>query len=127
MKELQRKQKMRRIMYSIPLLVILLIFTFFLARGAVRVMVKERESSKRASVLKEKAATLVVREQELQGNIVRLQTEEGVKSEIREKFSATEEGEYVAIILDDRKVSTSTDPSLWPWYKKLWVAIMGDK
>ncbi|OHB14265.1 MAG: hypothetical protein A3G05_01145 [Candidatus Zambryskibacteria bacterium RIFCSPLOWO2_12_FULL_45_14] len=114
-------------MYSIPLLVILLIFTFFLARGAVRVMVKERESSKRASVLKEKAATLVVREQELQGNIVRLQTEEGVKSEIREKFSATEEGEYVAIILDDRKVSTSTDPSLWPWYKKLWVAIMGDK
>ena len=127
MRELQKRQKVRRVMYSIPSLIILLIFAFFLARGAIRVMEKERESSERARALEEKTATLILREQELEGDITRLETKEGVRSEIREKFGATEEGEYVAIIVDDRTVSTSTDSSLWPWYKKLWVAIMGGK
>ena len=127
MKELQRKQKIRRMMYSIPSLVVLLIIAFFLARGAVRVVDKERESSERAKDLKERATALVLREQELSHGIARLQTEEGVRDEIKERFNVTQEGEYVAVIVDDRKVSTSTDSSLWSWYKKLWVAIIGSK
>ena len=127
MKELQRKQGIRRIVYSIPSLIILSIIAFLLTKGALGVMNKERTSSELSKDLEEKAAALVLREQELREGVRRLETEEGIKDEIREKFSVTEEGELVAVIIDDRGASSSTDSSTLPWYKKLWLAIMGDK
>jgi len=124
MKEFQRKQIIRRIVYSIPSLIILLITAFFLVKGTVRVMDKGWESSERSKDLEKRAAALILREEELKGNIARLQTEEGVRDEIKEKFSVTEEGEYVAVIVDDRKVSSSTDGSTLAWYKRFWNVIM---
>ena len=124
MKEFQRKQIIRRIVYSIPSLIILLITAFFLVKGTVRVMDKGWESSERSRDLEKRAAALILREEELKGNIARLQTEEGVRDEIKEKFSVTEEGEYVAVIVDDRKVSSSTDGSTLAWYKRFWNVIM---
>jgi len=124
MKEFQRKQIIRRIVYSIPSLIILLITAFFLVKGAVRVVDKGWESSERSKDLEKRAAALILREEELKGNIARLQTEEGVRDEIKEKFSVTEEGEYVAVIVDDRKVSSSTDGSTLAWYKRFWNVIM---
>ena len=127
MKELQRKQGIRRIVYSIPSLIILSIIALILTKGALGVMNKERTSSELSKDLEEKAAALVLREQELREGVRRLETEEGIKDEIREKFSVTEEGELVAVIIDDRGASSSTDSSTLPWDKKLWLAIMGDK
>src|SRR3989344_2399984 len=127
MKELQRKQGIRRIVYSIPSLIILSIIALILTKGALGGMNKERTSSELSKDLEEKAAALVLREQELREGVRRLETEEGIKDEIREKFSVTEEGELVAVIIDDRGASSSTDSSTLPWYKKLWLAIMGDK
>jgi cell division protein FtsB len=127
MKELQRKQKIRRVIYSIPALIVLLILTFFLARGALRVLEKEQESRANSKDIGEKVTTLSLREQELKGDITRLKTEEGIKDEIRERFSVTQEGEYVAVIVDDKRSSSSTDLSALPWYKRFWFAIMGSK
>ena len=127
MKELQRKQGIRRIIYSIPSLIILSIIAFILTKGALGVMNKEWTSSERSKDLEEKAAVLVLREQELREGIARLETEEGIKDEIREKFSVTEEGELVAVIVDDQGVSNLAGDSMLPWYKRLWIAIMGSK
>lgn len=85
------------------------------------------QSSERSKGLEEKAGNLVIREQELRENIARLQTEEGVKDEIKDKFSVTQEGEYVAVIVDNKRNSSSTDIDAEAWYKKLWIAIMGDE
>lgn len=125
MRELQRKQKMRRIVYSFPSIILLLIISFFLAKGAAGVLIKERESSKRSRELEDKMVMLSVREQELKKEILGLETEEGIKGEIKERFNVTAEGEQVAVIVDDKRNASSTDKSLWPWYKKLWSAIIG--
>lgn len=90
-------------------------------------MDKEWESSKRVKDLEGKAATLILREQKLREGIGRLETEEGIKEEIKERFNVTAEGEHVAVIVDRKEVSSSTDPSALPWYKRFWVAIMGNK
>ncbi|MBI2065696.1 MAG: septum formation initiator family protein [Candidatus Zambryskibacteria bacterium] len=124
MKELQKKQKIRRIMYSIPSLILLSIIAFLLAKGAVGVMDKKRDSSELSRNLSEEAVALTLREQQLKEEVARLQTEEGVEDEIRERFSVTQEGEFVAVIVDSRNVSTSTDTSMLPWYKRLWNVIM---
>ena len=127
MKELQRKQRIRRVVYSIPSLVILVVITFLLARGAVRVVGKERESAARTRALEERTIALVIREKELEEGVASLKTEDGIKEEIKERFNVTEEGERVAVIVDDQSVSTSTDSLDSSWYKRLWAAIMGNQ
>ncbi len=127
MRELQRKQKVRRAMYSIPSLVILAFVTFFLVRGGWRVVEKEQESRASSNELASKTTALTLRQQELKADLARLKTEEGIKSEIRERFSVTEEGELMAIIVDDDGSSSTTDRSTMPWYKKVWSVIMGNQ
>ena len=127
MRELQRKQKMRQRLYSLPSLIGLFIIAVLLAKGAVGVINKERESALRSRELEEKATTLVQREEELKEGIARLETEEGIQEEIKERFSVIQEGEFVAVIVDDRRATSSDDDSGKAWYKKLWSAIMGGK
>jgi len=124
MRELQRKQKIRRAIYSIPFLVILFIIAFFLVKGAVKMAEKEWESSGRVKDLEGKVAALILRELELKEDIARLESEEGIKDEIRGKFNVMQEGEHIAIIVEERHSSTSTDALGMPWYKKFWNAII---
>lgn len=114
-------------MYSVPSLLVLTIICFFLIKGALGVMKKEWESSGRVRELGEKATALTFREQELKEDIVRLQTEEGIKDEIKKRFSVTQEGEHIAIIVDEKRSSTSTDTSQLPWFRRFWNAIIKNK
>lgn len=125
MKELQRKQKVRRALYSYPSLILIIVVAFVLAKGVVKVLSKEYESANRARSLEEKAVALVLRGEEIKADLARLQTEEGIKEEIRERFSVAEEGEHVAVIVDDKGKKEGDDSLGWPWYKRLWNAIIG--
>jgi len=124
MKELQRKQRMKRLLYSVPSLICLSAITFFLAKGAGGVMLKERESAGVVSGLEAKALASEERQKELEASIERLKTEEGVMEEIKDKFSVTREGEHVAIIVDERRAATSTGVPERAWYKRFWAAII---
>lgn len=88
---------------------------------------KEQESRASSNELASKTTALTLRQQELKADLARLKTEEGIKSEIRERFSVTEEGELMAIIVDDDGSSSTTDRSTMPWYKKVWSVIMGNQ
>ncbi|MDO8424200.1 MAG: hypothetical protein Q7S54_01145 [bacterium] len=123
MKELQRKQRMRRLMYSIPTLCLLALVSFALAKGAFGIFVKERESSRVVRELEEKTLAAEERKSTLEASIARLLTEEGIVEEIKNKFNVTREGEYVAIIVDERFKATTTDVSGEIWYKRLWAAM----
>lgn len=125
MKELQRKQYIKRVLYSIPSLCLLALVSFFLAKGALGVLVKERESSKVVRGLEAKALAGERRQGELDASIERLGTEEGIVEEIKNKFSVTRQGEHVAIIVDERSAATSTGAVEKAWYKRFWAAIIG--
>ena len=127
MKELQKRQRIKRIVYSVPSLFLLSVVSFFLARGALRVLDKANESSRLSKDLEAQAVILTLREQELNEDIRRLQTEEGVKEEIKERFSVTQEGEHVAVVVDERRAASSTEEGKLSWYKRFWIAIMGNK
>ncbi|MEK7461878.1 MAG: hypothetical protein AAB586_02290 [Patescibacteria group bacterium] len=124
MRSLKSKQRIKRLIYSIPLVVILLIIAILLTKGAIGLMGKEIESRKDSKNLEEQMSVLVTRESELKENIRRLETEEGIRDEIREKFNVTQEGELVAVIVDDRRFSSSTDDLSLPWYRKILNVIM---
>lgn len=125
MKELQRRQKIRQILYSWPSIVVMALIAFFLIKGAFGVMVKERESARRVDDLEAKFGELNTRETELNEDISRLGTERGVEEEIRDKFSVTREGEFVAIIVDERRKATNTEMTTGERIKSWWQSLTG--
>ena len=120
MKELQRKQRIKKWLYSWPSLLLLALIAFFLAKGAVGMIIKERQSAERVAGLEEKSGALALREESVGEGIKRLQTEEGILEEIKEKFSVTREGECVAIIVDDTPKTAITGTSTAEWLKGRW-------
>ncbi|MEX0919481.1 MAG: hypothetical protein WDZ64_01885 [Parcubacteria group bacterium] len=127
MKELQKKQKITRFVYSMPFLVILAIGTFFLAKASMGVLEKERETAEYLEELENRVVELSLREEELREDITQLRTDEGVMQEIKEKFSVTQEGEYVAIFVDDVSTSSELEETSGSWFKRFWSAIIGGK
>ncbi|MEX0932324.1 MAG: hypothetical protein WDZ61_00320 [Parcubacteria group bacterium] len=120
MKELQKKQRIRKMLYSLPVLILLLVVTGFLSQGALGVVGKQMESERHLEELEGKAAVLSARRAELEGNIRALETEDGVIEEIKGKFSVTEEGEYVAILVDEVRKASTTEPEEETWSSKWW-------
>ena len=110
-------------MYSPIVLLLLSILVFFMAKGAASVMNKERESRAKVSELDKESQKLESRQKMLQANIGKLETEEGVIEEIRQKFNVTREGESVTIIVDNQEKLNTTSKDA-TWYKKWWNAII---
>ncbi len=115
---------MKRMVYSWPSLVVMAVITFFLVKGAAGIMGIERESAGKVEALESQSAALVLREAELKEEIERLKTDEGKIEAIKDKFSATREGEFVAIIVDERRKATTTEKKGEIWYRKFWSVIM---
>lgn len=126
MKELRQKQIVKRRLYSTPVLIILLIITGLIIHSTYKIVQKYRESAGYVNVLKQKANDLTTRETQLKGDITRLGTDEGIDTEIKEKFNVSKEGEKVAIIVDQADNSSNTATSTEHWWKRLWGSIMGD-
>jgi len=120
MKELQNKQKFRRVIYSTPSLLIIFILVLIFGRGVWGAINKQRASSEKRDEIEMKITSLEAREVELRANITKLGTEEGIKEEIKSKFNVSEEGENFIVIVDpvETDVATTTIPR--PWYDKWW-------
>lgn len=125
MKDLQKRQKMRAILYSVPSVIFLAIITVLLIKGATGMILKARETGEHARELREEAQTMILREQELRKNLARLETDSGVKDEIRERFRVVEEGEFVAVIVEDRVNASLTEDPDESWFGRLWGTIKG--
>jgi len=126
MKELRQKQIVKRRLYSTPVLVILLIVTGLIIHSTYKIVQKYRESAGYVDALKQKSNDLANREIQLKGDITRLGTDEGIDTEIKEKFNVSKEGERVAIIVGEADNSSNTATSTEHWWKRLWGSIMGD-
>lgn len=122
-KELRERQRMRRFLYSWLSLALLAVMTFFLVKGAFGIIQIERKSAEKVSELEREAAELREREEELEAEIARLKTPEGVVEAIKDKFSVTREGEYVAIIIDERSRATSSKKESQGWLAGLWQGV----
>lgn len=125
MRELEHRQKLKKRMYSLPVLGILLLVTIAIGRGAYALLVKERDSARDARLLAEKVQTLTLREKQLTDEIAKLNTEAGIEEEIKSKFNVARAGEHVAVIVDKPASTASTTPEKAPWWKRLYY-LFGD-
>lgn len=124
MREFRQKQRFRSFLYSVPSLVLLVILTFLLARGAAAIMDKKNESAARLEELESENALLRDRQASLKAGIARLRTEEGIIEAIRSKFNAARFGEHLAVIVEERPKATSTEPGAIERIRRGWAKFM---
>ena len=124
MREFESKRRLKKRLYSLPVIVILLVLCVFSAKGAYIVLEKERESYKEAEALKLKFANLGDREKILRGEIDELGTKGGIEQEIKSKFNVALSGEHVALIVEEPSDEASTTTKDLHWWERLWDAII---
>ena len=125
MKDFQQRKKVRRLLYSRNVIIVLCIVTILLVRGAWGVMQKDIESKKNVALVQKQLEEAQKKNQELTKQIALLSTEEGIESEIRQKFSVSKEGEHVVVIVNPQPATTTGEETrgFWgrigDWFKKI--------
>lgn len=110
---------MKKRLYSLPVLVVLLVVTVLILRGTYGVMKKQQESAEYVKDLKVKVASLKDRQEELKTDISKIQTDDGLETEIKNRFSVSKAGEHVAVIVDPEAEATNSATSTDNWFKKM--------
>lgn len=105
----------------VVLFLILLIFSF----NMIGLIGKERETNKNKISEMNKLEDLRARETNLNKEIERLNTTEGIEESVRDKFQVVKPGEKMVIIVDDdKKENPSDEPKdhgFWAWIKRLFT------
>ncbi len=114
MREYQRKRRIRKILYSRGALAVAFILLLLIGKATWGLYIKERESRKNLDRVEAELSALTARERKLQEDIARLQTPEGLESEIREQFQVAKPGEQMVVLVGEEKaaaVESVTEPS----------------
>jgi len=118
MREFQKKQNIKRALYSKPVLVLMGIVFLFLVYVTWNMYTKAMVPQANRISAEEELAELQAREVELMARIEMLGTEEGIELEVRDKFGLVRDGEEVVVIVEDTSSGGSSDRnanniSLW--------------
>ena len=96
------------------------VLALMFAYGVIGFMGKMKETSRNRKIAEEKVAELSKQKEKLSSDIGKLQTEEGVEENIREKFGLAKEGEEVIVVVEDKNQleTLPAEPSgFWAWLK----------
>ena len=97
---------------------LILILVFGVLMNSVRKVYNKKEEAQKLLVRMEKEkAELEAREKFLKESLTKLATKEGFDFEIRKKLNVAEEGESVAIIVDEEQTASASNLQISPWQK----------
>lgn len=100
MREFQERRKLRRFFFSRPAFAVFSVAAIFLAFSVFKVYKKSSQAVlKNTAVLKDIADTNK-RKGELEANLQKLKTEQGVEEELRKKFQIKKPGEEFFVVIE---------------------------
>ena len=117
--DFRERTKVRRIVYSKPTILILVLLTALTLRGAWGMYQKSVEAKANRDKAVAEENSLLAREKELHTDVVDLSSDRGKEEEIRNRFMVAKEGEKVIIVSQPDQdavhsvtVDDTTKPSL---------------
>jgi hypothetical protein len=119
MDEFQYKKKVKKLLFSKTVLVVVAFITILLMKGAWGVVQKENESRIHMEAIAVKLTEAKDRESELKKDIEELSTGAGMEKEIRSKFDVRKAGEEVVIVIEPKKSEVEEQVIEKSW----WVSI----
>jgi len=121
--EIKDRSRIRKKLYSPPVFFILLILALILLRATLNVYWKRAESIQNLAKVSEQASALQSRQSELEKSIAKLQTEAGVETEIRKKFSVVKNGEQMVVLVDDQNKPGPIPAPKLGFFRRIWNSI----
>ncbi len=120
--ERNEKRKIRKVIYSWPMVVVLFILLGFAMRGTWGVYTKYKESQVNLEIAERQYEATKKRADFLETEAARLSTDRGIEQEIRNRFQVARPGEHLVMIVGEEEknptdvVATSTK-SWWQFWK----------
>ncbi|MDO8594796.1 MAG: septum formation initiator family protein [bacterium] len=107
MRDFQRKRKIRKTLYSKGTLAVVFLLLVLVGKATLGLYTKERDSREHLDRVEGELSSLTSREQSLKGDIARLETPEGIETEIREQFQVAKPGERMVVLVEPQKTKTA--------------------
>ncbi|MDE1966725.1 MAG: hypothetical protein KGI45_01460 [Patescibacteria group bacterium] len=122
----KRAWSFKRFLSSTPALILAVIVFAATAKAVWNIHEKTVESADRLAQAQAALSDLEAHKADLQAEIGRLDTSQGLEAELRSKYRAVKEGESVAVIIDPADSASSSGPTSTPslgwWQRALqWV------
>ncbi len=120
MSRLKNKNKINKIVYSWPVLILILIIVSLIGKSVWGVYQNEKISRGNKQYSEGKYQELKNKSDLIISEIEMLETEKGVETEIRDKFRVVKEGEQLAIIInsgDEEDMGEIKEEKIWV---KIW-------
>jgi cell division protein FtsB len=121
MKKFEAKKQIKSRIYSRTTLIILLFVIILLVKGVFTLYLRNKESVEVRDGAQARLRDLERRRESLSLEIEKLNKNEGIEEEIREKFNVAKPGEKVVIIVPEEEVATTAPKQ--GFFSNLWHKI----
>lgn len=111
---------MKRIFYSWPVLIFLLLIVLLVGKGVWGVYKSEKVSLFNKRFSEKEYEELKKRSDLVSEEIKVLKTDKGVEAEIRDKFRVVKEGEQLAIVINSNDVEEEIITKKENFWKRIW-------
>ena len=101
--DFHEKRKIRNIVYSKPVVFLLVLVSIFFAHSVYNRYTVAQDMQMKLEVRKIELKDLETRAQTLEARVLYLQNERGVEEELRNRFDVVKEGEQMVIFLDEKR------------------------
>lgn len=117
MSQFQKKSYLKKIMYSPITLVLLAVVVLIAIYGVIDIIPKYADAARATRTVEKKKETLLLRHRNLEEELIKLKTAEGIEEAIREKLNVVKEGEHVIMIVEPKALpvdeSAQQEKSWW--------------
>lgn len=101
--DFHEKRKIRRVVYSKPVLFVLVLLTVWIGTSVYERFGMEREMAHKLEARERELEVLKLRAATLESEVGHMQNERGIEEELRSRFDVVKDGEQVVIILDEKE------------------------
>lgn len=122
-RDFQKKRQLQNRIYSKTTVVILAIVIVILLRATWNMYQANVESQNNFYRVSGQLTALRTREDDLNSEIARLNTEKGTEEEIRKKFNVAKEGEGVVYVVDAKQTAPAPAPQTG-FFGQLWSYVV---
>ena len=98
---LSRNLKSKRVLYSRITLAVLAFFTIAFLYGLFGIVGKSKEASRNKALSSKEYSLLEKQKEDLERNLDKIKTPEGVEENIRDKFQGAKEGEGLIVVVNN--------------------------
>lgn len=109
MREFQERRKTRNVIFSWPMIGFLVVFNVVVGARLTGIYMESSRAVEEAEAVDNELQAIASKKNNLEAEIKRLNTDQGVEEELRKRFGVAKSGEEMLIIINNNAKGSSSD------------------